>query len=45
VEFAPPIGYQEPERPKKQKKTEEEESKEELFETTDFVPFRGGGNR
>jgi len=43
VEFASPIGYQEPPRPVVKK--EEEEVAEPLYETTDFVPFRGSGNR
>ncbi|OXA52570.1 ubiquitin recognition factor in ER-associated degradation protein 1 [Folsomia candida] len=45
VEFAPPVGYQEPERPQQTKKAEQDDVEEMLFETTDFVAFRGGGNR
>jgi len=45
VEFAPPIGYKEPERPQKKKVPVDEEMEEVAFETTDFVPFRGNGNR
>lgn len=45
VEFAAPVGYQEPQRPQKVKETEADQPMEHHFDALNFVTFSGEGNR
>lgn len=45
VEFAPPVGYKEPERVKKPDEEMVVDPAELMPEPTGFVAFRGEGNR
>lgn len=45
VEFAPPVGYKEPERIKKPDEEMVVDPAELMPEPTGFVAFRGEGNR
>lgn len=45
VEFAPPVGYKEPEKPKKKEEDMMVDPADMMPEPSGFVAFRGTGNR